>query len=195
MEVWYTSDWHLGHLNIIRFDQRPFHSLQEMADILVQNYNALVGPKDVVYFVGDMGWGKTLDLANALARMNGFKILIPGNHDNKLVKGLFDLVQYKAVVEIGGQLVSISHCPLMGVKREDWCDANWHGEDRLGKIYSVEDKGQFHLHGHIHSDQFNKTRGRQFDVGVRANDYFPVSGEEIANWIKGQVKQKGGLSV
>ena len=58
----------------------------------------------------------------------------------------------------------------------------------MGKIYSVEDKGQFHLHGHIHSDQFNKTRGRQFDVGVRANDYFPVSGEEIANWIKGQGK-------
>jgi calcineurin-like phosphoesterase family protein len=62
---------------------------------------------------------------------------------------------------------------------------NWHGEHRQ-QAYSVADEGQFHLHGHIHSPNGGKSQkilGRQYDVGVPANGYRPVSISQIESWI------------
>jgi calcineurin-like phosphoesterase family protein len=182
----FTSDWHLGHLNVIHFDQRPFHSLKEMRDTLVRNYNAIVSPWDTCYFLGDMIWSKTED-AEAIKELHGHKVLIPGNHDHKRSFELFDEVIMGSLdIEIAGERVSMSHCPVRGIFREETfeeSEPNWHGEKKYGRRFSIENKGQFHAHGHIHSDQFGRKLGRQFDVGCRANLYFPVSEEEISAWI------------
>ena len=86
----------------------------------------------------------------------------------------------------------MTHCPLRGLYREDTsgmrnCDGteNWHNEHKNAK-YSVENAGQFHLHGHIHSPNSGKSTkilGRQYDVGVPANNYCPVSIGVIESWI------------
>jgi calcineurin-like phosphoesterase family protein len=158
-----------------------------MNDTLVKNYNAIVGPDDTCYFLGDIVWGKSAEDMEVIKRLNGTKVLVPGNHDNKRTFELFDrVIQGSLIVRIGDESVTMSHCPLLGVFREETfeeSDPNWHGEKRYGRRFSVENKQQFHLHGHVHSDEFNRKLGRQFDVGVRANLYFPVCEQQIGAWI------------
>ena len=57
----YISDWHYGHANVIAFDNRPFKSLLEMDEALVDRWNAVVSPGDIVYVLGDMFWCKAQD--------------------------------------------------------------------------------------------------------------------------------------
>ena len=77
----YISDWHYGHANVIAFDNRPFKSLLEMDEALVDRWNAVVSPGDIVYVLGDMFWCKAQDAIPILRSLKGQKFLIKGNHD------------------------------------------------------------------------------------------------------------------
>ncbi len=52
--IYFTSDTHFGHKNIIKHTGRPFYSIQEMDDILVRNWNRKVGVYDDIYILGDV---------------------------------------------------------------------------------------------------------------------------------------------
>ena len=65
--IYYISDLHFGHSNIIRFDNRPFSNVQEMEETIVKNWNERVAKDDVVNILGDFCWVK---------RMNGCELLI-----------------------------------------------------------------------------------------------------------------------
>ena len=190
--IYFTSDWHLNHANSLMFDNRPFNDMDHMATSLIKRFNASVREEDVCYFLGDMGFG---DIKAVMDKLNGTKILILGNHDKKqqamLCQG-FDAVLNNASLYIQGEHVTLSHCPLRGLFREDTTDMrghdgteNWHNEHKNSK-FSVENQGQFHLHGHIHSPNHGKSQkilGRQYDVGVPANGYSPISISTIEKWI------------
>ena len=53
--IYFTSDWHVGHDNVLKFDNRPFKDVDHMHRVLINNYNSTVKPDDVCYFLGDMG--------------------------------------------------------------------------------------------------------------------------------------------
>lgn len=53
MKYWFTSDFHLGHFNIIRYCDRPFKSLKQMNETLIKRFNERVNPEDLVFFLGD----------------------------------------------------------------------------------------------------------------------------------------------
>jgi calcineurin-like phosphoesterase family protein len=193
--ILFTSDWHIGHENVLKFDNRPFKDLDHMAEVLVNNYNASMhNKKGVGYFLGDMGWANSQSLSNVLKRLQGTKVLVLGNHDKaheSMYKTGFDVVLNGATLWIAGQRVTMTHCPLPGIPREDtsnmgrYANENWHGEKKNGR-FSTIDMGQFHLHGHIHSPNGGKSQrvlGRQMDVGVPANDYRPVSLSQVESWI------------
>jgi calcineurin-like phosphoesterase family protein len=197
---YYTSDWHIGHHNIIIYDQRPFKDVDHMHTVLVNNYNSTVGDKDTCYFIGDMGICRGDTISNVIKRLRpNPKILIIGNHDKKpkffLDMG-FAAVMYGCTQQIANIRVTITHCPLMKVVVEDVTKMKggkqgeaWHGEYRHAK-FSIENLGQFHLHGHIHSAPEKNIRGRQFDVGVRANKYTPVSELRLAGWIQQSIEKE-----
>jgi calcineurin-like phosphoesterase family protein len=201
--TFFTSDWHIGHAKAIQYDQRPFKDLEEMHYKLILRYNATVPHNGICYFLGDMG-NSTRDMKPVIEQLNGTKVLILGNHDKGMTTMYnvgFDVVLYSASIFIGDQRVTMSHCPLLGVKREDTSGMkgstleNWHGESRpKHQMSSIKDEGQFHLHGHIHSrkdkPQSKKILGRQFDVGVTANNYQPVSLPEIESWISLTLKEE-----
>jgi calcineurin-like phosphoesterase family protein len=193
--IFITSDWHIGHQNCLMLDSRPFRDLDHMHSVLVNNFNACVQPDSVTYFLGDMGLCSGGTIAEIIAKLNGTKVLIVGNHDKNssaMYKMGFDVVLNSAKIYIADKLVTMSHCPLRGVYREDTTGMkgampgdNWHGEHRQLK-YSIPDEGQFHLHGHIHSPNGGKSQkilGRQYDVGVVGNGYRPVSISQIESWI------------
>lgn len=194
--IYFTSDLHIGHANCLVFDKRPFKDLDAMHEVLVNNYNSTV-KDEICYFLGDMGLGSSEILKNVISRMSGTKVLILGNHDKgveAMYKIGFDVVLYGATMQIAGERVTLSHCPLLGVYREKLTDMtgsqtgeNWHGENRLKqRIFTTANEGQFHIHGHIHSPNGGKSQkilGRQFDVGVVANVYKPVNITVIESWI------------
>ncbi len=197
--VFFTSDWHIGHANSIIFDERPFKNLDHMHKSLVTRFNACVPSDGVCYFLGDMGVTSSTLTFEVMNKLNGIKILVLGNHDKQhtaMYNSGFDVVVNGAVLYIAGERVTMSHCPLLGLYREDLshipeykqvAGANWHGEHK-NEAYTFSNEDQFHLHGHIHSTPHtNKTKprilGKQFDVGVPANNYMPVSISAIEAFI------------
>jgi calcineurin-like phosphoesterase family protein len=194
-QVYFTSDWHIGHANVLKFCSRPFTDVEHQSRVLVNNYNSTVPPHGVCYFLGDMGLCDVGTLRAVIDQLNGTKVLILGNHDagtQKMYRAGFDVVLYSAGLQIAGERVTMSHCPLRGIPRENLDGMhgvvpgdNWHGEHK-SRQFSLRDEGQFHLSGHIHSPnrgRSTKILGRQYDVGVDANNYTPVSISEIESWI------------
>lgn len=195
-KIYFSSDWHIGHENVLKFDNRPFKDLDEMHEKLIKTFNHYVPKHGITYFLGDMGLCSGGLLKSIIERLNGTKILIIGNHDKgvySMYNAGFDVVLYKAELVIAKQRVTLSHCPLRSVFREDTLGMrgsdgteNWHKENKHGFKFSFPDEGQYHLHGHIHSPNGGKSTkilGRQFDVGLPANKYKPVSISEIESFI------------
>jgi len=197
----FTSDLHFFHENAIKFDNRPFSDAQDMNKRLVSNFNSIVSERDTTYFLGDIGMGGTPEeFQSLIASMRGFKILILGNHDQKSItwyyKAGFNAVLYNATIKIGGELVTMSHCPLVGIRREDTSNMrtsregeqyfgdNWHGETRPKfSPFRLENNGQFHLHGHTHKGKDEAILGRQYDIGVCGNDWKPVTEKQLIHWV------------
>jgi len=84
--IYFTSDTHWGHANILEYDQRPFATIAEHDEALVQYWNETVKPGDVVYHLGDVAWRQSAEeIDRLLHRLHGTKILITGNHDSTKV--------------------------------------------------------------------------------------------------------------
>lgn len=80
-ETFFISDTHFGHKNILEYekDARPFKTVEEMNECIIERWNSVVKPKDIVYHLGDFAFGKhNIRIAE---RLNGDKKLILGNHD------------------------------------------------------------------------------------------------------------------
>ena len=137
---YYIADCHFGHSAIIRFDNRPFGSVEEMEEILIFNWNAVVKPGDTVYILGDMVWGTAQYWLPIVRRLKGQKVLLVGNHDLKqfppeLRKEFADICDYKEIVDNGknnaGRKVILSHYPM--------------------PIYKHDNNHKYYmLHGHVH---------------------------------------------
>lgn len=163
--LWFTSDLHLGHYNVIKYSKRPFIDIEEMHETLINNWNFCVKPRDMIYLLGDFSFLSSDNTKEILARLNGQIYFILGNHDKKKridscidrfiwMKDYFELKYEK-------QKMILSHYPFL----------TWHGSHR----------GTWNLHGHCHNslDKSLNKYAKRFDVGVDANNYFPVSFEEI----------------
>jgi len=130
----YISDWHYGHKNAIRFDNRPFLSLEEMNAALIERWNSVVEPGDVTYILGDMFWCGPSEAIPVMEKLNGTKILVRGNHDRcndgKFTK-LFAKIDEYMEVDDEGRKVVLCHYPIPCFKNHhhDW----------------------IHLYGHVHT--------------------------------------------
>lgn len=158
MNRWFISDTHFSHANIISYTGRPFHSVDDMNQKLIENWNAFVEPQDTVFFLGDFGLGTTDFLAGLCARLHGNKVCIRGNHDGSPAKMHtigFTLVLESAFIKIGRHQVELVHIPSQSVPPH------------------------FQLHGHVHEKQPNKLVGRQLNLSVEVWDYKPVPEKTI----------------
>lgn len=113
MANYYIADLHLGHVNIIQFDNRPFADLTEMHDTILNNWNSRVTGNDTVYVIGDFIWAKESEWPFYLGPLAGNKVLITGNHDPKQfsreVRKFFqDVKNYKEITDDGRHVI-MSH--------------------------------------------------------------------------------------
>ncbi len=175
--IWFTSDTHFGHANVLGFCGRPWGSVGEMDDALVDAINGRVAPDDVLYHLGDFSFKMTVEAARELrGRIRCREVhWVPGNHDKDwaqpAVAGTFAVEPAIATLKLeGGRKVVMCHYPIM----------DWPG---LGH-------GSIHLHGHIHApreyNEWNRSMSMlRYDVVVDANGYAPVSLEEILAFFDG----------
>ena len=105
--TWFTSDYHMGHRNIIGLCDRPFADVEEMEREIVARHNELVAPDDEVYDLGDFAYRCPPEhAADCLRRLNGRRTMLWGNHDKPLRQAfkrgmLVDLVESGKVKFIG----------------------------------------------------------------------------------------------
>ena len=113
---YYISDLHLGHVNAIGFDNRPFADVTEMNETLIHRWNSVVSRADTVYVLGDFIWEKESLWPAWLGRLTGNKVLIRGNHDprqfSQATKRFFqDIADYKEITDTGRHVI-LCHYPM-----------------------------------------------------------------------------------
>ena len=185
MSYFFTSDYHLGHANIIKYSNRPFKNLNEMNEVIIANHNERVKPEDTVYFLGDFcfrntkggkkGEGETTRAEEYLSRLNGRFVFIQGNHDhNNGVKS----VLLSGTIELGGQTMFMVHNPA-----------------------DMDPTFGINLCGHVHEKWKMKKddrypRSTLINVGVDMWGYRPININEILQehkrWLKSEKIIKPG---
>ncbi|MBA7660055.1 hypothetical protein ES703_68054 [subsurface metagenome] len=84
--VFFISDLHFNHKNIIRYCRRPFASVEEMNRTLIANWNSVVGKDDFVFFLGDLTFGRP---SPWLRMLNGTIVIIKGSHDRYGLRSVY----------------------------------------------------------------------------------------------------------
>lgn len=178
MGNFYIADTHFGHANVIKFDERPFETVEEMDQALIANWNAVVTPKDHVYICGDFSFRAGADISKYTKALNGHLHLIRGNHDkrNAQYESCFETVQnFKKLKDIAHgktHTVLLSHY---------FMPFAIYGEKIL-------------LYGHTHNTEEwlleEEIKGRiretgrpclAYNVGCMHQNYFPWTLEQIIN--------------
>ncbi len=191
--LYFTSDHHFWHSNIIRFCNRPFGSVEEMNEVLIQKWNDLVGPEDEVYYLGDFSMAAR-PVEVYTTRLNGIKYLVPGNHDfchsynkqsrtpERHARWIQQYQDWGWTVLAEQMLLTI---PDLGeIKLCHLPYALSFEGDKYAK-WRPQDDGHWLLCGHVH-DKW-KTKPKMINVGVDAWNFQPVSHKEIVRIIRGDM--------
>lgn len=167
--IYFTSDLHLGHKNIIRLCNRPFSSIEEMDTVLMGNWNRKVHRDDTIYILGDLMFRSEKPPEDYLRQLKGKKHLIMGNHDRSWVKQcdlsqFFESVTNLDFVSDGKRQLTLCHYPMM----------SW---PHMARCYMV--------FGHIHENTDAEywpliaRSDKMLNAGVDVNNFAPVTFEEM----------------
>lgn len=178
--TFFTSDTHFGHANIIRLCNRPFQNVEEMNEVLIENWNKVVSEDDTVFHLGDFAFGGSSVWNSIIPRLNGHINLIIGNHDrNNLRQGYmsyFDMIVPQLQIEIENNSIYLNHYPFL--------------------CYGGSYRGVWQLFGHLHlnhncsgldASRVNICFPYQYDVGVDLNNYTPISYNQAKEKIQYQI--------
>lgn len=170
MATWFTADTHFGHEGIVETCGRPFADARRMDDALVQLWNAMIGPKDTVWHLGDFAHARRGHAASVFKRLNGTKHLVAGNHDGDEARTLgWASVQDAADVHVDGVRLVLFHYPIL----------SWRGceRNRGGHVEAVMLHG--HVHGTLRDPRVPHVDPCRLDVGVDMRSMAPVSVETL----------------
>ncbi len=99
--IYLISDTHFNHKNIIGYENRPFDSVEEMNQQLIANWNKMISNKDTIYHLGDFASGNYDEVKTIADQLNGYKILIKGNHDRNHSKSWWHRIGFDDVIDGG----------------------------------------------------------------------------------------------
>lgn len=182
-KIYWTSDSHFGHANIIKYCKRPFKDVIENDQELIRRWNEKIPEDGIVFHLGDVGFADSNYMNEILEQLNGKIYLVIGNHDwRRIVKEQswrFEDMTQQINMKIGDQHIILNHYPLL-------C---------FSGSYRTENP-TWQLFGHVHTspyDQSGLDNSRmnmlfptQYDVGVDNNDFTPVSFNEVKEIINNQ---------
>ena len=184
--IFFTSDFHLFHHNVLKFDNRPFENVDEMHLALEERWNEVVEPNDIVIYLGDLSFAKQADKAyveGMMYRLNGTIHYVMGNHDkmDDIKKiGKFSSVQDYLEVRIKHNQPDPSHIGALVRVETLFCCMHYPIFE-----WNKKHRGSYHVHGHSHGnihhgEESGYYEGRRvMDVGCMLNNYTPFSYTEI----------------
>jgi calcineurin-like phosphoesterase family protein len=177
--IFFISDLHVGHKNVLKFDKRPFVDTDEMHTEMIKRWNSVVGDDDIVYYLGDLAFARDELTKWFIYSLKGKIHFILGNHDK--MKDIVKLGRWESVHEYGTEInvkdddsigsrgsngyqrIIMSHYPIFS-----WNKAHY---------------GSWHLHGHCHgslmASQQDYYKRKVMDVGCNVIDYTPISYEKV----------------
>src|SRR5579872_7069486 len=154
-KIFYISDTHFGHKNIIKYAKRPYQTVWEMNDALINNWNKVVSDEDDVYHLGDFAFDTQPD--KYFNQLKGIKHLIEGNHDGRVVRQLQWVSRDKYLeIKDGDKTVILFHYPITSWDKKHY--------------------GSVHLFGHVHgaiNQHIPNMLENSYDVGVECIGYTP----------------------
>lgn len=167
---YYTSDLHFGHKNIIKYEDRPFSSIEEMDEALISKWNNKVKKNDEVYILGDFCFGNGARANEILDKLNGKKFLIKGNHDSSFLKDKkfdrekFEWIKDYACIKDNDETICMFHYPIA--------------------VWDRQHHGSIHLYGHVHSNKDNHHPllvhlENAYNVGCDVHNFEPVTLKEM----------------
>ena len=182
--IWFTSDLHLSHKQEFLWSPRGFKDQHEMNEVLVENWNKVVKPDDIVYNLGDMALTDPEDALKYLLRLNGKHYWIYGNHDTTKkinyfldeVPNLYD-IGYAWVIKESKYSLYLSHYPTLTTNFDD-------------KKFSQH---VINLHGHTHqrTNWLQLENPFMYHVGVDSHNCTPVHIDEVITDIKNRWNELG----
>jgi len=171
--IFFVADTHINHANILRHCNRPWKSVEEHDEALINNWNSVVSRKDIVYLLGDFAMIPKQDdgtprmklYRKLRMRLNGKICLIIGNHDvmSNEVYDCFTEVSPLKEIKINGEKITLCHYPMR----------SWNGSFH----------GRKHVFGHVHGRLEKVDTGVSCDVGVDVPEwnYRPVEWTVLQN--------------
>lgn len=176
MKKFITSDLHFEHRNILKFSpttRGQYKDTLEMREGIITSWNSKVAQDDIVYILGDVAFCGAKLATELMGRLNGIKVLVVGNHDEKLVLNrefcdqFVEVTHYKTIVHNGVYIV-MSHFPFLRWDRKHY--------------------GSVHFHGHLHGYPSGQEHLRCKDVGMDATGEVVVSLDDVlATTLLGEV--------
>ena len=187
-KMFFTSDTHFCHSNIIKYCKRPFANIDENDEEIIRRWNEKVPEDGIVFHLGDVAFGDPERVDNILERLNGTIYLVIGNHDWRRVvnnhKWRFEMMTQQINMKIGKRHIILNHYPMLAFS------GAWRGEDAT-----------YQLFGHVHTSPYtdeglDQQRMKylftsQYDVGVDNNNFTPVSWKEVDQIINNQMMSLG----
>jgi calcineurin-like phosphoesterase family protein len=167
-KVFFTSDTHFGHKNIIKYCNRPFNDVEEMNETLIENWNNKVGSGDWVFHLGDFCFISDREIQRKLInRLNGKIFIVLGNHDKKLDVTLFRGSEKSSLFEVDFLIDGIK-------TRFVLCHYAM-------RVWNKSHVGSIHLYGHSHGSLPDDPNARSMDIGTDCHNYAPISIEDVMN--------------
>lgn len=174
--IYLIADLHLYHKNIIDYCNRPFKSIDEQIEAIVNNWNKVVSSSDTTFILGDIDLLRPRSskermnkVSSIIQSLNGIKYLIKGNHDELpdewyLDNGISWVSKYPIIYE---EWYILSHYPL----------------------FVNEKLPYINIHGHVHNTQHRPEcaivcKSKYVNVSIEVIDYTPISFEKIRSYVE-----------
>ncbi len=167
--IWFTSDTHFFHNNIIKYCNLPFENIDDMNNTIRHNWNNRVSKNDIVYHLGDFAFNNNKEQYEKFIKtLNGKIILIKGSHDKNsiLLKHCFHSIHSDYYLNYNGQGIFLSH--------------------HCHKVWPKSHYGTWHLFGHSHGglNSYTEKEGKLLDVWIGNNDFYPYSIDQVIEIMK-----------
>lgn len=178
--LFFTADHHWGHEVVLQYCARPFKTVREMDEVLIERWNSIIRDDDLVYHLGDMFAGPAREPHRIRERLRGRIHLLRGNHDSGVdpealglewVKDYHELIVEDEEADNGCRLIVLSHYPF-----REWNQSH---------------HGSWHLHGHCHGSLPESGAGYSLDVGVDVHGFAPLSYSEVKTLFRTRCRGEG----
>jgi len=155
-KIYLVADTHFNHERVIESSARPFNNVKEMNESIIKNWNNTVNKNDIVYHLGDFGFGSLDELKQIFDKLNGEKYLIMGNHDLRYGKNFFLKLGFVQVYKKG--MLRLDKYLLTHYPRE------------------LEEQDAFNYYGHIHNQPEEEIYidGKHKCISLERTNYKPI---------------------